>query len=110
MFSLSILFFQGAKKAAGDDEAKQNFIDIILAGGPISIAIFSILLLLSIMAVYIFIERWLTIKRAGKVDQTFLRQDMVLRNLGVNSIRILQVTQNLRSEQNLKNTLICRGL
>lgn len=73
MFPLNILLFQTAKKAAkGEETDSQNLIDIITAGGPISIAIFSILLILSIMALYIFIERWLTIKRAGKVDDNFM--------------------------------------
>ena len=58
MLPLNILLFQTAKKAAKGEEAdSQNLIDIITAGGPISIAIFSILLILSIMALYIFIER-----------------------------------------------------
>jgi biopolymer transport protein ExbB len=36
------------------------------------IAIVGILLVLSVIALYIFIERWLTIKRAGKVDTNFI--------------------------------------
>ena len=35
-------------------------------------AIVGILLLLSVIAMYIFIERYLTIKRAGKIDQNFM--------------------------------------
>jgi len=73
MFSLSILLFQKAK--AGSDKevtATQNLVDIIVNGGPLGMAIVGILLLLSILALYIFIERWLTIKRAGKIDENFI--------------------------------------
>jgi len=72
MYALSILLFQGAQTAAEEEGAKQNLISIITSGGPIAIAIFAVLLLLSIMAVYIFIERYLTIKRAARVDQNFM--------------------------------------
>ncbi len=66
MFSL----FQNAANA--DEPVKQNLLDLIAKGGPMGIAIVSILLVLSIIALYIFIERWLTIKRAGKVDENFI--------------------------------------
>lgn len=66
MFSL----FQNA--AATDEPVKQNLLDLIAKGGPMGIAIVTILLVLSIIALYIFIERWLTIKRAGKVDENFI--------------------------------------
>jgi len=74
MFSLSFLLFQSSKKKAAEeaDGATQNLIDIVVNGGPIGIAIVAILLVLSILALYIFIERWLTIKRAGKIDENFM--------------------------------------
>ncbi len=50
----------------------QSFFDLIAKGGPIGIAIVALLVLLSVIAFYIFIERWLTIKRAGKVDEHFM--------------------------------------
>lgn len=72
MFSLSFLLFQGAAKPEEGEAETQGLIDIIVNGGPMSIAIFGILLLLSIIALYIFIERYLTIKRATKVDTNFM--------------------------------------
>jgi len=73
MFSLSFLLFQKAKTAGKEEtSATQNLIDIVVNGGPLGIAIVAILTLLSIMALYIFIERWLTIKRAGKIDENFM--------------------------------------
>ena len=53
-------------------EASQSLLDIIVEGGPMSIAIVAILLLLSVIALYIFVERYLTIKRAGKTDDSFI--------------------------------------
>jgi len=50
----------------------QSFFDLINKGGPLGIIIVAILVFLSIIAFYIFIERWLTIKRAGRVDQNFM--------------------------------------
>ncbi|MEM1123828.1 MAG: MotA/TolQ/ExbB proton channel family protein [Bacteroidota bacterium] len=50
----------------------QSFLDLIFQGGPLSIAIVGILLLLSFIAVYIFLERYWTIKKAGRIDQGFM--------------------------------------
>ncbi len=93
MFSLSILLFKGGKKVAETEVAKENFIDIILKGGPISVAIFSVLLLLSIMAVYIFLERYWAIGRAAKVDDQFM-----------NNIRSAVVAGNLDGAKALCKT------
>lgn len=54
------------------DTASQSLMDIIVQGGPMSIAIVAVLLILSVIALYIFIERYLTIKRAGKADDNFI--------------------------------------
>lgn len=50
----------------------QSFFDVILESGPLGIIIVLVLLVLSIIALYIFIERYLTIKRAGRIDQSFM--------------------------------------
>ncbi|MDX1684187.1 MAG: MotA/TolQ/ExbB proton channel family protein [Saprospiraceae bacterium] len=69
MLPLSFLLLQNV---AEEEEAKQSLISLITEGGPLGITIVGILLFLSIIALYIFIERWLTIKRAGKIDQNFM--------------------------------------
>lgn len=95
MYSLSFLLFQ-ASKSTGKEEvsATQNLIDIVVNGGPLGIAIVAILTLLSVMATYIFIERWLTIKRAGKIDVNFM-----------NNIRSAVTAGNIQGAQALcKNT------
>ncbi|MGA0283488.1 MAG: MotA/TolQ/ExbB proton channel family protein [Saprospiraceae bacterium] len=57
-----------------DTEAKvtQNILDIITKGGPLGIAINVVLLILSILAVYIYLERYFTIQKAVKIDEGFM--------------------------------------
>lgn len=51
-------------------EAEINVIDLAFKGGWIMI----ILLLMSILAMYIFIQRMIVIKRAGKEDESFMNR------------------------------------
>lgn len=51
---------------------KQSIFDLIFSGGFSSIFILGLLLFLLFLAVAIFIERWLTIKRASKIDEYFM--------------------------------------
>jgi len=53
-------------------QESQNLIDLIVSGGPMGIAIVAILLVLSVVAVAIFTERWFTIQKAGKIDENFI--------------------------------------
>ena len=55
----------------GADSA-QSLLGIITEGGPLGIIIVGILLVLSFIALYIFFERYATINRAGKIDETFM--------------------------------------
>lgn len=86
-----ILLFQKAK--VGEDVKTQSLLDIISSGGPLGIAIVAILLLLSVIALYIFIERYLTIKRAGRIDETFM-----------NNIRASVVSGNIAGAKALCQT------
>ncbi len=70
MYNLCLFFFFQASK--DDEVVKENIIDLIMKGGPLGVIIVGILLVLSVIALYIFIERWLTIKRAGRIDQNFM--------------------------------------
>lgn len=73
MLNLSFLLFQAPEVAAEEGAAKsQNLVDIVTSGGPIGITIVLILLVLSFLALVIFIERYLTIKKAGKLDENFI--------------------------------------
>lgn len=51
-------------------EAEMNVIDLAFKGGWIMI----VLLLLSLMAIYIFIQRLIVIRRAGKEDESFMNR------------------------------------
>ncbi|MDH6305801.1 biopolymer transport protein ExbB [Parabacteroides sp. PF5-5] len=51
-------------------EAQMNIIDLAMKGGWIMI----VLLILSLIAVYIFIQRILVIRRAGKEDESFMNR------------------------------------
>jgi len=64
----SILLFQTEDGAEG----AQSLLGIITEGGPLGIIIVGILLVLSFIALYIFFERYATINRAGKIDETFM--------------------------------------
>lgn len=50
----------------------QSVIDLIFAGGPMGVIIVLVLIGLLVVATYIFIERYLTIKQAGRIDQSFM--------------------------------------
>ena len=54
------------------DTESQSLLDIIVEGGPMSIAIVAVLLVLLFIALYIFFERYFTIKRASRTDETFI--------------------------------------
>ena len=91
MFNLSFFLFQDAANTTTETvQAEQNLIDLILLGGPIGVTIVAILLILSVLAVYIFVERWLTISQAGKIDDNF-----------INNIRAAVASNNLEGAKNL---------
>ena len=69
----TFLLFQNPADAEGEAEVgRQGLIDLIMQGGPLGAIIVGILLVLSVIALYIFIERYLSIQRAGKIDQNFV--------------------------------------
>ncbi len=50
----------------------QGLIDVILESGPLGIAIIAVLFVLAFIALSIFIERYLTIKKAARIDENFM--------------------------------------
>jgi biopolymer transport protein ExbB len=69
---LSTLFFFQKNDLENGGDGGQSLFDIISSGGPLGILIMLVLLVLSILALYIFIERMLTIKKAGQIDDSFM--------------------------------------
>jgi biopolymer transport protein ExbB len=50
----------------------QSILDLLFSGGAIGVIIVMITLVMSVIALYIFIERYLSIKKAGQVDENFM--------------------------------------
>lgn len=69
MISASILL-QGTTAAAAGEEATMSLADLYLAGGWVMYLI----TLLSFLALYIFVERYLVIKKASKGDANFMNR------------------------------------
>lgn len=66
------MLFLFQDEALVDGIGYQSALDIILESGPLGVAIILILFVLLFLGVYIFIERYLTIKKAGRIDQNFM--------------------------------------
>jgi biopolymer transport protein ExbB len=72
---LKILLLQSTVAADSLSTAKggsQSILDIILNSGTFGVLIVLIQIVLMFMAVYIFVERYLAIKKAGRIDQNFM--------------------------------------
>ncbi len=69
---LDILFLFQENGAEEDGLASQSLFDVIYSSGPLGWIIILMLLVLSVIALFIFVERYLTIKRAGKFDENFM--------------------------------------
>ena len=61
---------QAVGNAVQPGEVKMEFIDMAFKGGPIMIPI----VLLSFVAVYIFLDRYIAIRKAGKVDSRLMNR------------------------------------
>lgn len=59
-----------ADPAITEGTSQESFIDLALKGGWVMVPI----VLLSLVAVYIFFERWFAIKKAANIDQNFMNR------------------------------------
>ncbi len=89
---LAVFWFLQFMPATPTTEAtdQKSLLDTFMGNTTSSMAMFFILVFLSIAAVYIIIERYLTIKRAGRIDQSFM-----------NSIRASVESGNLQAAKAL---------
>lgn len=90
-----LLFFQSAATTTTTtttptDHKSQSLLDIVLGSSTSGLIVMTVLLLLSIAAVYIIVERYLTLTKAGQVDQNFM-----------NSIRASVESGNLQAAKAL---------
>ena len=69
MISAAILL-QGTPATAAAEEARMSLADLYLAGGWVM----HIIALLSFVALYIFIERYIVIRKASRTDGTFMNR------------------------------------
>lgn len=73
MFLNIILLFQAEVEGLERDSvATQSFLDIVLESGTIGIIIVLLQLILSAVGLYIFIERYLNIRKAAQIDDHFM--------------------------------------
>jgi biopolymer transport protein ExbB len=81
----NIFFLQiSTGTTAETTEESKSLIDLIIGNSVSGILVISLLTILSLVAVYIIIERYLTITKAGQVDQNFMnsiRQNVANGNL-----------------------------
>lgn len=87
MYLLSILLAANPAETLGTD-TRQSIIDIIWASGPIGVGIISIQILLSFIAVYLFIERYLSFKSLAKEDERVMQN--LRANMGSGNIQTIQ--------------------
>lgn len=78
---------------AADGIASQSFFDIIIQSGTIGIIIVLLQIILSAIGLYIFVERYLTIRKAAQVDDHFM-----------NNIRVNVQTGNIQGAKALCQT------
>jgi biopolymer transport protein ExbB len=86
MVTFSILLV--AKTADTVAAEKQSIIDIILSSGPIGVVIIGIELILSFIAVYVFIERYLSFKSLAREDERVMQN--LRANIGSGNIATIQ--------------------
>ncbi|HRG68974.1 MAG TPA: MotA/TolQ/ExbB proton channel family protein [Saprospiraceae bacterium] len=88
MFLTSIMMVAKAAETGADAIAKQSIIDIILSSGPLGIGIISIQVLLSFIAMYVFVERYLTFKSLAREDERVMQN--LRGNIGSGNIQTIQ--------------------
>ena len=85
---ITLLWAEKASNAAAEAVAKTSIVDIILSSGPIGVGIIAIQLLLSFVALYIFIERFLSFKSLAKEDERVMQN--LRANIGSGNIQVIQ--------------------
>ena len=84
---LSILLVANPTETLGTD-TRQSIIDIIWSSGPIGVGIILIQIILSFVAVYIFIERYLSFKSLAREDERVMQN--LRANMGTGNIQTIQ--------------------
>ncbi len=73
MFQTIILLFQDTDIVREEvQQGTKSMLDIIIDGGPIGMTIVALQLVMSFIALMIFIERYRTITKASQIDESFM--------------------------------------
>ena len=97
LYALLLQTVEGLERTAATatetTQVNQSAWDIIAQSGFFGILIYAIQLVMSFIAVYIFIERWSAINRAGRIDDHFM-----------NNIRVNVQSGNIQGARSLCQT------
>ena len=107
MFPLFLFQAPDSTTTAAVETVKEfSLIEIISSGGIMSVANIAVEFVLALMAIWIIIERYYTIKRAGEVDQNFMN---VIRN-HVQNGNIEAALNECRNANTSVSRLVAKGL
>lgn len=87
-----LFLFQDAAATVVEEGHKEGAFNLwqIIAATPTGLAIFIVQMILSVLTVYIFVERLMTISRASKIDERFM-----------NNIRVSIQNGNMQAAKNM---------
>ncbi len=110
MFESLIFLFQTATLEPLTEVRTQSLFDVILQSGPLGMIIVGVLVVLSVIALSIFIERYSTIKKAGKIDENFMNNIRAnVQSGNINGAKALCATTNSPAARMVEKGLLRIG-
>lgn len=110
MFENLIFLFQTATLEPLTEVRTQSLFDVILKSGPLGMIIVGVLVVLSVIALSIFIERYSTIKKAGKIDENFMNNIRAnVQSGNINGAKALCATTNSPAARMVEKGLLRIG-
>jgi biopolymer transport protein ExbB len=110
MFENLIFLFQTATLEPLTEVRTQSLFDVILQSGPLGMIIVGVLVVLSVIALSIFIERYSTIKKAGKIDENFMNNIRAnVQSGNINGAKALCATTNSPAARMVEKGLLRIG-
>ncbi|MGA1544774.1 MAG: MotA/TolQ/ExbB proton channel family protein [Saprospiraceae bacterium] len=110
MFESLIFLFQTATLEPLTEVRTQSLFDVILKSGPLGMIIVGVLVVLSVIALSIFIERYSTIKKAGKIDENFMNNIRAnVQSGNINGAKALCATTNSPAARMVEKGLLRIG-
>lgn len=110
MFENFIFLFQTATLEPLTEVRTQSLFDVILKSGPLGMIIVGVLVVLSVIALSIFIERYSTIKKAGKIDENFMNNIRAnVQSGNINGAKALCATTNSPAARMVEKGLLRIG-